>query len=165
MPDIPAKTEALAVTGDNGDRFRHGRREIGTNCLSEKAEGSWEGDHPMCKEDEGSESEAGAERARQYCTNGMQCMHLINLFSRIISYHVCDLPAIMFAYVKKCLRCLMFSVALLDLCLKFRVVLLDLQATSASFLADLSVRSPRKLFIFIIYKNIFWIKVSNKYYI
>ena len=32
---------------------------------------------------------------------------------------------------------------------------------SASFLAELSVRSPRKLFIFIIKKNIFWIKVSK----
>ena len=35
---------------------------------------------------------------------------------------------------------------------------------SASFLAELSVRSPRKLVIFIIYKNIFWIKVSKKYF-
>ena len=32
---------------------------------------------------------------------------------------------------------------------------------SASFLAELSVRSPWKLFIFIIWKNIFWIKVSQ----
>ena len=36
---------------------------------------------------------------------------------------------------------------------------------SASFLAELSLRSPRKLIIFIIYKNIFWIKVSKKYFI
>ena len=36
---------------------------------------------------------------------------------------------------------------------------------SASFLAELSVSSPQKLFIFIIYKNIFWIKVSKKYFI
>ena len=33
---------------------------------------------------------------------------------------------------------------------------------SASFLAEVSVRSPRKLFIFIILKNIFWIRVSKK---
>ena len=36
---------------------------------------------------------------------------------------------------------------------------------SASFLAELSVSSPQKLFIFIIKKNIFWIKVSKKYLI
>ena len=36
---------------------------------------------------------------------------------------------------------------------------------SASFLAELSVSSPRKLIIFIIYKNIFWIKVFNTYFI
>ena len=34
--------------------------------------------------------------------------------------------------------------------------------SSASFSAELSVSSPRKLFIFIISKNIFWIKVSKK---
>ena len=34
--------------------------------------------------------------------------------------------------------------------------------SSASFLAELSVSSPRKLLIFIISKNIFWIKVSKK---
>ena len=33
---------------------------------------------------------------------------------------------------------------------------------SASFLAEISVRPPRKIFIFIIPKNIFWIKVSKK---
>ena len=33
--------------------------------------------------------------------------------------------------------------------------------SSASFLAELSVRSPRKLFIFIIYKNVSWMKVSK----
>ena len=33
--------------------------------------------------------------------------------------------------------------------------------TSASFLADISVSSPRKLFVFIIFKKI-WIKVSKK---
>ena len=38
-------------------------------------------------------------------------------------------------------------------------------STSASLLAETSVRSPRKLFIFIIYKNIFRIKVSKKYFI
>ena len=37
--------------------------------------------------------------------------------------------------------------------------------TSASFLAEISVRSPRKLFIFIIYKNLLCIKVSKKYFI
>ena len=37
--------------------------------------------------------------------------------------------------------------------------------TSASFLAELSVSSPRKLFIFITWKNIFWMKVSKKYFI
>ena len=36
---------------------------------------------------------------------------------------------------------------------------------SASFLAEISVRSPRKLYIFMIYKNIFWIKVSKKHFI
>ena len=36
---------------------------------------------------------------------------------------------------------------------------------SASFLAEISARSPRKLFIFIIWKILFWIKVSNKYFI
>ena len=36
---------------------------------------------------------------------------------------------------------------------------------SASFLAELSVSSPRKKNIFIIYKNIFWIKVSKKHFI
>ena len=35
-------------------------------------------------------------------------------------------------------------------------------ASSASFLAELSVSSPRKLFIFIIYKNVFRIKSSKK---
>ena len=35
---------------------------------------------------------------------------------------------------------------------------------SASFLAEISVGSPQKLYIFIIYKNIFWIKVSKKYF-
>ena len=30
------------------------------------------------------------------------------------------------------------------------------------FLAGISVRSPRKLLFFIVYKNIFWIKVSGK---
>ena len=34
-------------------------------------------------------------------------------------------------------------------------------ATNASFLAELSVSSPRKIFIFIIKKYIFWIKVSK----
>ena len=38
-------------------------------------------------------------------------------------------------------------------------------ASSASFLAELSVRSPRKLIIFIIQKNIFWIQVSKNYFI
>ena len=33
---------------------------------------------------------------------------------------------------------------------------------SASFLAEISVSSPRKLFIFIIQKILFWIKVSKK---
>ena len=37
--------------------------------------------------------------------------------------------------------------------------------SSASFLTEISVSSPRKLFIFIIFKNIFWIKVSKKYFI
>ena len=37
--------------------------------------------------------------------------------------------------------------------------------TSASFLAEISVNSPWKLFIFIIYKNIFCIKVSKIYFI
>ena len=37
--------------------------------------------------------------------------------------------------------------------------------TSASVLAETSVRSPRKLFIFIINKHIFWIKVSKEYLI
>ena len=35
-------------------------------------------------------------------------------------------------------------------------------SSSASVLAKTSVRSPRKLFMFIILKNIFWIKVSKK---
>ena len=35
----------------------------------------------------------------------------------------------------------------------------------ASFLAEISVSSPRIIFIFIIYKNIFWIKASKKYLI
>ena len=35
----------------------------------------------------------------------------------------------------------------------------------ASFLAEISGRSPRKYFIFIICKNLFWIKVSKKYFI
>ena len=34
---------------------------------------------------------------------------------------------------------------------------------SAVFLAEILVCSPRKLYIYIIYKNIFWIKVSKKY--
>ena len=43
------------------------------------------------------------------------------------------------------------------------VKLLNAQLTvSASFLAELSVSSPRKLSILIIYKNIIWIKVSKK---
>ena len=37
--------------------------------------------------------------------------------------------------------------------------------TSPSFLAELSVSSPQKISIFIIKKNIFWIKVSKKYFI
>ena len=36
---------------------------------------------------------------------------------------------------------------------------------SASFFAEKSARSPRKLFIFVIYKNIFWMKVSKKHFI
>ena len=36
-----------------------------------------------------------------------------------------------------------------------------LSHTSSSGEAEISVRSPRKIIIFIIYKNIFWIKVSN----
>ena len=35
----------------------------------------------------------------------------------------------------------------------------------ASFSAEISVRSPRTLFIFIIYNNLFWIQVSKKYFI
>ena len=38
-------------------------------------------------------------------------------------------------------------------------------STSASYLAGISVRSAQKLFIFIVYTNILWIKVSNKYFI
>ena len=34
--------------------------------------------------------------------------------------------------------------------------------SSASFLAETSVSSPQKSFIYIIYNNIFWIKVSKK---
>ena len=34
--------------------------------------------------------------------------------------------------------------------------------SSASFLAEISVSSPRKIIIFIIYKNIFWMKVSKQ---
>ena len=34
--------------------------------------------------------------------------------------------------------------------------------SSASLLAKISVRSPRRLFILIVYKTIFWIKVSKK---
>ena len=37
--------------------------------------------------------------------------------------------------------------------------------TSVSFLAELSVSSPQKLFIFIILKKKIWIKVSKKYFI
>ena len=33
---------------------------------------------------------------------------------------------------------------------------------SEVFKAEIPLRSPRKLFIFIIYKNVFWIKVSKK---
>ena len=33
---------------------------------------------------------------------------------------------------------------------------------SASLLSEISVRSPRKLFVFIIYKSILWVKVSHK---
>ena len=36
---------------------------------------------------------------------------------------------------------------------------------SASFSAEISVTSPRKLFIFIIYKILLWIKVSKKHFI
>ena len=36
---------------------------------------------------------------------------------------------------------------------------------SGSFLSEISVRSPQLLFIFIIYKNIFWMKVSQKAFI
>ena len=43
--------------------------------------------------------------------------------------------------------------------------ILGMVSGSAYFLAETSVRSPRKIIIFIIYKNIFWIKVSNKYFI
>ena len=35
---------------------------------------------------------------------------------------------------------------------------------SGYFLAEISGRSPRNLLIFIIYKNIFWIKVSKTYF-
>ena len=38
-------------------------------------------------------------------------------------------------------------------------------AHSTYFFADISVRSPRKMFIFIIWKNISWITVSKKYFI
>ena len=33
---------------------------------------------------------------------------------------------------------------------------------SASFSAEISVTSPRKIFSFIVYKNYFWIKVSKR---
>ena len=33
---------------------------------------------------------------------------------------------------------------------------------SDSFLAEISVKSPRKSFIYIIYESIFWIKISKK---
>ena len=36
---------------------------------------------------------------------------------------------------------------------------------SASFLAEMSVRSAQKTFIFIIYENVSWIKVSKKHLI
>ena len=36
---------------------------------------------------------------------------------------------------------------------------------TSAFLAEISVSSPRKIFIFIIWKNIFWIKVPKKYVI
>ena len=42
------------------------------------------------------------------------------------------------------------------------LVLIVMPITSEVFLAEISLRSPRKLFIFIIYKNIFRIKVSKK---
>ena len=38
-------------------------------------------------------------------------------------------------------------------------------STSASFLAEISHTSPWQFFIFIIYKNIFWIEVSEKQFI
>ena len=38
----------------------------------------------------------------------------------------------------------------------------DVDTTSASFLAEISVSSPQKSFISIIYNSIFWIKVSKK---
>ena len=50
-------------------------------------------------------------------------------------------------------------------CHWWKVLLFECLAVvrSASFLAEISVTSPRKLFIFIIWKNIFWMKVSKKY--
>ena len=33
---------------------------------------------------------------------------------------------------------------------------------SVSFLAETSVRSPQKVFVFIIYKNVFWVGISKK---
>ena len=40
-----------------------------------------------------------------------------------------------------------------------------LLVTSGSFLAEILVNSPWKSFIFIIYGNVFWIKVSKQYLI
>ena len=42
---------------------------------------------------------------------------------------------------------------------------LSLMIPSASYLAEISVSSPRKLLVFIIQKCLFWIKVSKKQYI
>ena len=47
-------------------------------------------------------------------------------------------------------------------CDRYLLADLSMVRSSASFLAEVSVRSPRKLFIFIIYRNIFRIKLSKK---
>ena len=54
------------------------------------------------------------------------------------------------------------SAAWMAFCLIIRLVVAFTLLYSASFLAEISVRSPRTLFIFIIYKKLSWIKISKK---
>ena len=83
------------------------------------------------------------------------CSHRSLCHSRNVGYVT---PEIVFFVILNHIDWTNVSHAILNLIPKTKSLVGD----SASFLAELSVSSPRKIFIFIIKKYIFWIKVSKK---